>query len=245
MKNFSGVKSILRNTTLYGYIRGVWYRYHDDIPRRRLRKHGPFAINEVNRVLSQARIPYWVDFGSMIGMMRDHGFVKHDDDIDFSLLASSVSAYELYSHLLSCRGFRFSHAFEFRGKITEMTFLYKGIEVDFFFSYICDGRMITPAYNPQPGPYRRSFGCCWMAYGIDRQEVGELVLQEVNGLKAYVPDNYDKLLTECYGNWRTPVKGWCNTKDFGQLPRIRYEDMAVVVNEARVADIGRDINAVL
>lgn len=241
MKNILMIKTLFGKTRFYRYVRGMWYQYLDEIPRRRLRRFGSHAVNLVYKTLTDANVEYWADFGTAIGMIRDAGFIRHDDDIDFSLKAGSITPVELYKTLSAGGSLAFSHAFEYRGQITEMTFLYKKIEIDFFFTFPCVDRMITLAFNP-PAKYRRDFGCQWTAYGIDRRKLSGIDVIEVQHMKIPIPRNYDELLTDCYGNWRTPVAGWSNQRDYGQVPRRRFSDCATVVDARRVCEIGCVVN---
>jgi LicD family protein len=40
---------------------------------------------DLDRVLSAAQIPYWLDWGTLLGAYRDGGFIPWDDDFDVSI----------------------------------------------------------------------------------------------------------------------------------------------------------------
>lgn len=110
MRNVLMIKTLIGKTKFYEYLRSAWYRHLREIPRKRLRRFGPQAINVVYDTLSAQGVEYWVDFGTAIGMIRDSGFIKHDDDIDFSLMAGAITPLNLYKTLSNCKQFSFSHA---------------------------------------------------------------------------------------------------------------------------------------
>ena len=86
---------------------------------------------DIYNLLSQ-KVPFWPEFGTLLGIYREGDFMKHDFDFDFG--AFTEDADTIVSILLN-NGFIITH--EFVGidnpQIRECTFKYKGINIDFFF----------------------------------------------------------------------------------------------------------------
>ena len=58
------------------------------------------VLTEVDRICKANAIPYTLIFGSLLGCVRDGGFIPWDDDVDIAilpvaLLCSSINSYFL------------------------------------------------------------------------------------------------------------------------------------------------------
>lgn len=77
-------------------------------------------------------IPFWPEFGTLLGIYRDNDFIKHDCDFDFGAYVENA---ELIKEKLLANGFTLES--EYIGidndEIREMTFTYNGIGIDFFY----------------------------------------------------------------------------------------------------------------
>jgi len=233
------IKMLFADFAFYKWCRSWWCAYLRERPRRRLRKHGASAMKIVHDALNRTSAQYYADYGTLLGIKREHDFIRHDDDIDYSVIAGSMSPAELYGVLNEARDLTFSHAFEFCGLITEMTFLYHGIEIDFFFVYKKGDATFAPFYDPPSGSYGRDFGCQWLATGIERSAVSEIQWVEFKGTRVPIPANADTILRENYGNWKVPVKGWSNATDYGQKKWLKFDARSTVVDGRRILEIGK------
>ncbi len=67
------------------------------------------ALSEVHRVFSQEKISYFVDFGTLLAMIREKDFLMYDSDLDFGILPNSPGEevnYQLVRRELKEAGFR-------------------------------------------------------------------------------------------------------------------------------------------
>ena len=101
------------------------------VASRKLLKYGEEGLVKFDRILRENDIEYWLMFGSLLGAVREHGFIKHDDDIDMGMFCKDIN--EKLVSLLTPAGFEFQ-----RVKITSdkkyrmMTFKYKGVTLDLY-----------------------------------------------------------------------------------------------------------------
>ena len=98
--------------------------------RKLLQANGMAVCGKIHEVLSAARISYFADHGTLLGLIRENGMIKHDTDMDFSV-PPQESMSGIYSALVG-QGFKVAHGFSCNGEIAEVTFEYRGISMDFF-----------------------------------------------------------------------------------------------------------------
>lgn len=77
------LKSLLINTKLYQYL--SYLKNH----KRKLKRNeyfkaeGAHLLQLFASTLNQHNIPFWLDYGTLLGFYRDHDFISHDFDLDF------------------------------------------------------------------------------------------------------------------------------------------------------------------
>lgn len=93
------------------------------------------TLNDFDKAMKSAGMNYVLMFGSMLGAVREHGFIKHDLDIDTAMWAEDFSA-EIEKVLVNA-GFELNHSYEIDGgKLArELTFEKNGVDIDIFFIY--------------------------------------------------------------------------------------------------------------
>ena len=96
---------------------------------------------------------YFLIFGSLLGAIREHGFIAHDMDIDVAMFIEERNS-KIY-HDLKKYGFKLIHRFRIEdGSLgCEETFVYKNTDVSLDIFYIC------PPINKYP------YCCCWNRIG--------------------------------------------------------------------------------
>lgn len=173
--------------------------------RKAMRCYGLRVCDAVYSALSEREIPYWADHGTLLGIVRENGFIKNDLDIDFSV-PPQVRLSDVYAALEKL-GFTLKWGFAYRGEIVEITVSYKGVGIDFFKCHPIDKRMgnfvFVPKYDPET----------WQIVSVMAHE---RVRPQVRGLKCvrfgrsmekartYIPENAEEILEAEYGDWRTP-----------------------------------------
>jgi hypothetical protein len=142
-----GAKRILR--AFYYPYKKLWVIRHN----KRFRKYSLEAMRCFDKCMRDNSIPYTLIFGSLLGAIREKGFIKHDLDIDVSVPISERT-HVLYESLNK-------YSFDLKKRFIigdgslgcEETFEYKntGVTIDIFF--------ICPPINSLP------YCCCWNLKG--------------------------------------------------------------------------------
>lgn len=195
---------------------------------KRLQLNGKECLEKVNGLLSELKVDYYCEYGTLLGLIREKGLIKYDDDLDFGLPPGKDISLEMYKALKES-GFIFKRAFVWRGIITEIAFSYKSIPVDFFFTFYDENACV--------------YGQCYNDFVVeDSKDVAKQVTRvykpsycgvteiSVMGIDVKIPVNYEDFLVADYGKgWRTPIKDF--KADGSELRREQFEDSALIVLE--------------
>lgn len=179
--------------------------FNSEEARQRLRDLGPEVLDQVHKTLTAAGVRYYSDFGTLLGLIRDGGFIKHDSDLDFSLMGD-VNPRE-FCELMVRNGFEFRRGFEFCGMVTEVTFWYKGVPLDFNW-HETDGKrewyyLIEPYDRKTQKRGEKQVMRCY------RPPVTDLKPLDILGVTTMIPVNYEEFFISQYGpGWKTPDPNW-------------------------------------
>lgn len=179
----------------------------DGIQRRKLKKYGYQDLVMLTSALEQIHVQAFCDFGTLLGMIRDDGFIEHDNDIDIGILKGPEPFdWELVEKTLQKQGMKKTHYYVYDGKITEQTYDFKdGLSVDLFL------------YEPYPEDRMRTF-----VYYKDHDRIYEngqlrsvkaliypmirgVKKLEVHGVSVSIPTDPEDRLLAIYGpGWKIP-----------------------------------------
>lgn len=187
-------------------------QYAKYIKRKNERKHAIYqqygleAIEQFAKCMNENGFHYTLAFGSILGAIREHGFIKHDLDIDTYLWIDEYKP-RIREYL---KAYGFDMVYEFSidndkyGK--EETYIYKGCRIDVFYLY--------PAIDEHPY-------CCefiehvkWgKIYRVPRRvEVPitrERRLVPFESIELYIPANAEEICEYRYGpHYMTPDPTW-------------------------------------
>ena len=226
MKEF--IKKFLKSSAVgrmaYEPLHRLYRLYSVPHRRRMLRRNGRKVLTALAEIFERRKIPAFAAYGTLLGFVRENGFLAHDDDIDLGVLPSEWTPSRLLKVLLDEEsGFSFLFAFSYEGKVTEFKLQYAGVPIDFFF-YEDDGeKFFAGSYHffpdvNYPAPNANS------AQRVVEPRIVGLNTIEVFGLKFPVPNNAECVLEKLYGNWRVPDTQWNDNKHPGieDLPGYAY-----------------------
>lgn len=206
------IKELLKKTRIgrliYEPLHKIYRLYSVPHRRRVLRKNGVVALAHIVDVLERRKIPAYAAYGTMLGFVRDHGFIPNDDDIDIGVMPGEWTPSRLMRILTEEEGFGFVFAFSYKGRITEFKLVYNGVPVDFFFYERRQDNFFAHAYYYE---YTVNYPSekANTAKLITEPAVDEIGFVKVFGMDVPVPSNYEYVAEALYGKtWRIPNSEW-------------------------------------
>ncbi len=169
-------------------------------------QYGLETVEQFAKCMDENGFYYTLAFGSILGAIRDRGFIKHDLDIDTFLWFDENS-----SRVRECmKAYGFELVYEFSidndkyGK--EETYSYKGCHIDIFYLY--------PAIDRYPY-------CCDFVEQLKWGKIGRIPrrievplsrerrLVPFESIELYVPSNAEEICEFRYGpHYMTPDPSW-------------------------------------
>ncbi len=161
--------------------------------RWRLQRYGRRTLEAW---LADADLPVFLTFGSLLGWIRDGGFIQHDDDIDLGLLDADWPRIHAVAEALSAAGWQVAWFGD-----DEVRFWHPGlggVAVDVFrFRRTPDG-FESRAYSAA-GEH---------VYHFRAALIAPLRAGEAFGLSLRLPADAEGLLAAHYGAWQVPDAAW-------------------------------------
>ena len=178
--------------------------------KRNLRKIGKDLLQQIEVALPayDRNLIYFSDYGTLLGIVRDHDFIEGDMDVDYGIIVPDIFSWdEFEAHLLKYDFYKVRE-YRFLGKIREQTYKYKNLSVDFFFKKNMGDYSYDYFFYEKKG-YRYS-----SPYERHVREGKYAPITEVRkecflGLQITIPVNAEEYLESVYtNNWRTPDPNW-------------------------------------
>ena len=226
-------KSIKNNKLLYGIIHrtiGTWVsQLHLKKRIRKMKINGNKVIKDLHALLSTQDTVFFVDFGTLLGFVREGKPIDWDYDIDFGICLSDKYTWNNLKTAMEAKGYSLVHEFQYCGMVTEQTYLCEGINVDFFAHFAFDNYSEYYVYYREKNA--EYIDKTYMSARKSRTVlINSHIKHKVQMGIVNVPNDYEKYLEEVYGtDWRTPIK------DF----EARFESRKYPANRTVLPEYGR------
>lgn len=207
------IKKLLKSSSIgkmiYPFIHKCYRIVAIPIKRRRLQRNGAMALRKMHEALTDVGIDYYADWGTLLGIVRDGGFIRHDDDMDLTIVDKNVDARALLTMLLG-KGFKFIHLFKTADRILEFTMAWNKLSIDLFFRIPvdCPGKVGVAGVYFDPKikydtPDQNSYRLWYFKENIKTKQI------QFQGTVVRVPEDTEEMLEFEYGDdWRSPISGW-------------------------------------
>lgn len=208
----SFIKNVIKKTAPVSVLKAMQTRLLNK-QRDKFRQGNLILLYHVDDILTKAGIPYWLNYGTLLGAYRDNDFIPHDYDLDIGLM---MQYHQHVKSLLLSNGF--IQVFEAHmgcswdnPEIVEYRFKYSDVCIDFNFYIKQDNKVTTYDFVPikdinyTPNPNKR---LPILVEGVTSPLMGLTTISFKDRLFS-VPANTEEYIVANYGpSWRTPVKDW-------------------------------------
>ena len=193
-----------------------------EIPRKK-RKHknidkaGFELISTIHKIFKEADIMYFLDFGTLLGMVREQGFIKHDLDIDIAVVINARVSSNLIKRIMAKNGFVLRYEYIFNNMNVEDSFLYKGVKVDIcYYTNNDQSSRCWLFYRKPDNNYEENY---FNVVEFNYSKITKVKTIKIGNTELQVPINAERVLKEKYGNnWSVPDKNWV----YWKAPNAKY-----------------------
>lgn len=225
--------NIKKKLKKYSFFRMLNEKLKNPIYQYRMNKRGYIILNGVFDLIPESYNPF-VDFGTLLGFIRDNGFISHDIDTDIGIICTNIEEREKLLSLFKSSDYFITHEFYYLDSLQEFSIEKEGIKTDIIFYG-------TKSVNNETKIYTYSFSRLFNkqynndleidVYYYEYTNINEIIPYKINSFDYPVPLNYEEALKDRYGeNWRVKDSKWSYQND----PSIKkLEDLGYYYNHKR------------
>ena len=189
---------------------GILHRYLLKDRIQEVQNGGMQIIDLIQKSLESSEIKFFVDNGTMLGFVRDGRLIKWDYDVDFGVLVNSTFNWSMLEKLLTENGFYLHHQFKKDNIITEQTYGYGTIMIDFFGHFENGDSTSFYTYYREPDKAYDSENKM-SVNEIRTRKISDTKILLLQDAKVYILENSEGYLEDLYGkSWRVPNPNWVN-----------------------------------
>lgn len=149
---FVRLKYILFRKNLYTFLHPIYWHLYGKYKLKQTIKqfqaNSLSVIAEFDKIMQEGGFEYYLMWGSLLGAIREHGFIKHDADIDIAIFVDQDES-KVRTHLKQ-KGFFLEHDMTVDGGnfARHQCYRKRNVGIDFFwFYYDTDGKPYTCLYG--------------------------------------------------------------------------------------------------
>ncbi len=173
-----------------------------------IQKYGIKELQIITAALQSKGICAFADFGTLLGIMREKGLLKHDADIDIGIIVNKPETIEMSDSVMQNFGYKLMREFTVSEGVAEQSYIKRHIKIDFqcYFPEQETALMYCYLfYNPGKDSKKQY----WKSVIKKCPKVEGIKEISIEGRAISVPQNAEEILSYKYGeNWRIPDKSW-------------------------------------
>lgn len=215
----SAIKRKLKDNKLIVAVYMKLYGHKKEIERIKVAKEtlqneGLQYLSRIEEVLTKENAKYFVNFGSLLGLLRSGNFISWDTDIDFGIYIDKNFSWSDLETAMNQIGMTLARQFSHNGMVTEQTYKTSKLSVDFFVHVEDEQFSYEYGYFWKKDYRYHSLNdahvCMFKMYkfpGITKVRIKE------KGIEFSAPVNADKYLASIYTeDWKKPNPNWVAEK---------------------------------
>lgn len=211
---FEKMKSYFRSKGIYKELRAnpillkINQHYRSKVEaqkRESVHTYGLESLKQVKEAFQEIKREFWLDYGTLLGAVREKDFIGHDADIDVATFFTGNDDAKKFEKLMIQKGFEKSREFWRDEKIVEETYLYKGVNLDVFYYYSGDEKDKIHCYTLEEGEHSvyQKLTDHTLVTGLSVKKVfvtfSKVKWIDFKGEQFPVPENYHQYLVDNYG----------------------------------------------
>ena len=185
------------------------------IQSKELQKNGFSMIESINTALTNANANFFIDCGTLLGIIRNRKLIEYDRDMDFGIWFDDQFGPKDLDKIMHRLGFKKVSEGRFHDKVEELTYSKGVIHVDFFVhTEVNDQSWLYVFYRDVERQYPSDRHCSVIIQ--KRVHITGLKKLTVNNLALNIPENVEEYLASAYTEkWRIPDPQWQYTMEPG------------------------------
>lgn len=194
-------KKLRKISIIYIPYRNFKIFFVNKIRNIKLHNKGYQLLNEVCSNLKKTDISFFCAYGTLLGFVRDGGFIKHDLDIDMGILNDEKFNWDILDEKLKEIGMNFDHGYILdNGFISEKTYKRDGVSIDFFLYNVEKENMFSYVFFKKD--INDTDFCVRVSYA---PIVNQINFKKIGKVTVPIISNYNEYLERVYGkNWKVP-----------------------------------------
>lgn len=229
----SGIRAVAKQIRfIYEPYKKIKISYVNKKKIKGLHNNGVEIINSVENALTDYNLVFFADYGTLLGIIREHDFIKWDNDLDYGIIVDENFDWKNFEKHMNKYGFNKIREFSLIEKTKEQTYR-KGksvLTVDFFAKIYENNDFVTYGFFKKKNYKYNSE----QDYHVKRAKCTKVKnTKRVPFLGTYVtiPNNSEEYLTSIYTkNWRTPDPKWddnANERKVEEIPNIMGKGIVI------------------
>lgn len=160
-----------------------------------LQEYGKEILRILNTVSQKTKVKYWLEFGTLLGKVRENNFIGHDINFDIGVMKEELTPDFLME--LEKNGFVRKTILSFEDGLKSLTYIYKGIVIELFIFEREGDKVLCYMENEKQERY---------VYRLTNTTLKEV---EFMGIQTFIPRNSMRRLLEIYGShFNIPDGNW-------------------------------------
>ncbi|MDQ0199065.1 LicD family protein [Neobacillus ginsengisoli] len=235
---FEKVKSYFRNRKVYQTLKenpilakiNQHYRNQVEAQKREsVHTYGLESLVQVKNAFQEIKREFWLDYGTLLGAVREQDFIGHDADIDVGTFFTGNEDAKKLETVMKKLGFKKSREFWMNEKMVEETYLYKGVNLDVFYYYPGEVNDQIDCFATEEGEHTvyQTLPEYTVVTGLSVKKLTStftgIKWTQFKGEQFPIPESFDQYLQDNYGpTYMIKDENWDWSKlDEGMLP---YQD---------------------